>query len=163
MVQAAVLVTFLLPLAAVSDVSWTPSGDGPLPLKKSFRDKLRKLCKMVQENPSGVQVENMENLKKQCAKLAHEDTAAELGLSNGGSGPSLLMWLVVAAGVYLYFNRGALNTLTGGGTGPRPGGASGAWRGQPTQTQKPATRLPDKELIERARAARLRRFTQNKD
>ena len=42
----ALLFGLVVPGAAQLSASWTPSGDGPLPLSENYRTTLRKLCKL---------------------------------------------------------------------------------------------------------------------
>jgi hypothetical protein len=43
----ALLLCALSPPARALDLSWVPTGDGPLPSSENYRGKLRKLCDLI--------------------------------------------------------------------------------------------------------------------
>mmetsp|Transcript_14193 Transcript_14193/g.21880 ORF Transcript_14193/g.21880 Transcript_14193/m.21880 type:complete len:137 (+) Transcript_14193:146-556(+) len=56
------------------DVSWIPSkGDEPLPLSTTYRDKLRRLCALLDSRMPPEIEEKRDVLEKQCARLASDD------------------------------------------------------------------------------------------
>mmetsp|Transcript_29104 Transcript_29104/g.51150 ORF Transcript_29104/g.51150 Transcript_29104/m.51150 type:complete len:157 (+) Transcript_29104:54-524(+) len=132
------LIVSLALVDVVADVSWTPaSDDGPLPLSKKFRDGLRKLCKLLEENENSLaknkSPEEIAKIRHQCAKLKREDQSASPGPMAGASGALLAVILISAVAWYAIKGRD-VHTLAA---------------------------MPDKAAIEKARKARLNRFSIN--
>ena len=44
------LLSAAVPSHSQLDASWTPAGDGPLPLSDNYRSTLRKLCKLERQD-----------------------------------------------------------------------------------------------------------------
>jgi hypothetical protein len=82
MICLVVLVLTLVHSAQSLDASWIPvDGDGPLPLKESYRTALRQLCVRIKGGsklPPAIETQRS-SIEKQCAKLAKSD--ASFGLS----------------------------------------------------------------------------------
>jgi len=146
------LLTFCLALSIASalDVSWLPADpEGPLPVSKEFRDKLRSLCNSLSPSfLSSLSVTKRDQITKMCAQLAVADSAASGGNSfeMGGS-----FWLLILAGcLAAYFYR----------TGRFPGSLF-----QRLQTATGKVLNTNNNTIntdrDQIRAARVRKFAQN--
>jgi len=78
MICLVVLVLALVHSAQSLDASWIPAdGDGPLPLKESYRTALRQLCVRIKDGsklPPAIETQRG-SIEKQCAKLAKSDAS----------------------------------------------------------------------------------------
>lgn len=58
-------------LASSLELDWIPAGDGPLPLSAAYRERLSRLCDVVERGgplPPSIQ-ERLHDIQKLCAKL----------------------------------------------------------------------------------------------
>ena len=66
------------PGCAQLDASWTPAGDGPLPLSDNYRSKLRKLCRLLDKDQLPAKMESKRrSIADQCAQLREADAHAQ--------------------------------------------------------------------------------------
>jgi len=98
----------LLPFksSAALEASWVPSAtydsttigeSGPLPLSKAYRDKLRKLCILVNNSGSEGHIKDDERrreLQKMCRRLKKDDSYSSSANSRGIASPTNKVSLV---------------------------------------------------------------------
>ena len=132
------LLLLLLALAALPcgtdgqlDASWTPSGDGPLPLSDNYRSTLRKLCRLLDKDKLPPKLASSHStIVRQCGQLAEADAAGG-GAAGGDSaipGWVLGVGVVVVAGAMLADRAGAGRGMASGGQA-LGGAASGTTAG----------------------------------
>ena len=106
------IIVFLFSVTNAIDVSWIPvdgDGDGPLPLSKNYREKLRKLCVIIKgPRPPPELAENSKRgavLRKMCGRLEKDDKQGDFSLlTMGGSTPkAVLVGLVGVLAVFQYW------------------------------------------------------------
>ena len=115
------------------DASWTPSGDGPLPLSDNYRSTLRKLCRLLEKDKLPPKLASSRStIVSQCEQLREADAA---GGSTYGSGSPVPGWVlgvgaVVVAGMMLADRARGGNfggqALGGGDAGGAAAGANDA-------------------------------------
>ena len=73
----ALLCTVWVGTDAQFDASWTPSGDGPLPLSENYRSTLRKLCRLLEKDQLPPKLSSSRStIAHQCEQLRDADAAA---------------------------------------------------------------------------------------
>ena len=118
------------PGCAQLDASWTPAGDGPLPLSDNYRSKLRKLCRLLDKDQLPAKMESKRrSIADQCAQLREADAAGDGSVG----GPPLPGWvlgviIVVVVGALLA-DRASKSSGGGMGVGQALGGGSPAGGG----------------------------------
>ena len=118
------------PACAQLDASWTPAGDGPLPLSDNYRSKLRKLCRLLDKDQLPAKMESKRrSIADQCAQLREADAAGDGSVG----GPPLPGWvlgviIVVVVGALLA-DRASKSFQEGIGVGQALGGGHAAGGG----------------------------------
>ena len=114
--------------AAQLDASWTPSGDGPLPLSDNYRSTLRKLCQLLEKDKLPPKLDSSRStIVHQCEQLREADAA---GGSTYGDGSPVPGW-VLGVGAVVGVSMMLVDRVRGGKfSGQALGGVSGT--GVPT-------------------------------
>ena len=117
------------PACAQLDASWTPAGDGPLPLSDNYRSKLRKLCRLLDKDQLPAKMESKRrSIADQCAQLREADAAGDGSAGGGPPGWVLGVIIVVVVGALLA-DRASKSFQEGIGVGQALGGGSAAGGG----------------------------------
>mmetsp|Transcript_26193 Transcript_26193/g.37555 ORF Transcript_26193/g.37555 Transcript_26193/m.37555 type:complete len:173 (-) Transcript_26193:1943-2461(-) len=104
------IIVLLSSVAHAIDVSWIPvdgDGDGPLPLSKNYRDKLRKLCVIIKgPRPPPELAETSKRgvvLRKMCNRLEKDDKQGDFSLlTMGASTPKAVLVGLVGVGIAVF-------------------------------------------------------------
>ena len=112
-------------------------GDGPLPMSKNLRDKLRELCAYEKQGklPKTIPIEKKKTLARWCRKLENADSAS--GMPEGSS---LLGVVAMGVGFFLWARQ------------------QQAQSGSPAASGTPVFKPMSNEDLIAARAARMKRF-----
>mmetsp|Transcript_3523 Transcript_3523/g.10880 ORF Transcript_3523/g.10880 Transcript_3523/m.10880 type:complete len:153 (+) Transcript_3523:10-468(+) len=113
MARAALVLFVLVASAAGLELDWIPAGDGPLPLSAAYRERLSRLCDVVERGgplPPSIEA-RLSDITRMCAKLRRSQqhggalSKVKLGLASliglGGG-----VWAVNS-----YRNRGWVYTV----------------------------------------------------
>jgi hypothetical protein len=110
--------------AAQFDASWTPSGDGPLPLSDNYRSTLRKLCRLLEKDQLPPKLASSRStIVGQCEQLREADAAGGSAYANGSPVPG---WVIGAGAVVVVGMMLADRARGGSFSGQTLGGATGS-------------------------------------